>query len=360
MSSGTVTERHRLDLRPLAGALRAAHAHRRGGHAVGTDRPPAVGARDARLTSRVAVTGLHRGDQSRGQRRTRHDRLLRRSLGPARALAGDHHRIRRFEVVGHRGRAVAVLADGERWTARSPRRRAPATPGRRSPLSSVGIPCTRSTPPCSAFSATARLPLACGTRVLSTWPPTVLASVVAGGELGDRVEAAGAAEDSAEQHDRGGHPGHARAHARERAVQARRSARAGGGQRRAGAPLRRASARRRSPRPSARLLRLAGGRTGSTERGRAFTAERSRSTSSWQTGHSCRWLSNARSLGLVERAEQVGAHVLLLGMVALDAHAATPARLLRSLSRPSRIRPLTVPMGISSMSAIWLWLKPPK
>jgi voltage-gated sodium channel len=52
---------HRVDLRPLAGALRAAHAHRRGRHAVRADRAPARGAGDAGLPAGVAVARGHRG-----------------------------------------------------------------------------------------------------------------------------------------------------------------------------------------------------------------------------------------------------------------------------------------------------------
>ena len=56
-----VHRRHRPHLRLLARALRAAHADRGRRHAVATDGPPAVRARDARLAVRVAVAGGHAG-----------------------------------------------------------------------------------------------------------------------------------------------------------------------------------------------------------------------------------------------------------------------------------------------------------
>ena len=54
-----VQRRHRAHRRLVARALRAAHADRRRGHAVGADGPPAVRARDARLAVRVAVARGH-------------------------------------------------------------------------------------------------------------------------------------------------------------------------------------------------------------------------------------------------------------------------------------------------------------
>ena len=76
-------------------------------------------------------------------------------------------------------------------------------------------------------------------------------------------------------------------------------------------------------------------------------------------------------LGAVEGTQRVGgqvvAHVLVLELG--PAHGNTSeaswidipsARLTRAFSRPSRIRPLTVPSGSPSMSAISEWLKPPK
>ena len=61
-------------------------------------------------------------------------------------------------------------------------------------------------------------------------------------------------------------------------------------------------------------------------------------------------------------AQHVRADVLLVHLVAFEAHAGSgsPTMVLRSFSRPRRMRPLTVPIGISSWSAIWLWEKPPK
>ncbi len=72
-----------------------------------------------------------------------------------------------------------------------------------------------------------------------------------------------------------------------------------------------------------------------------------------------RWRSKLRPQ-LLERAKQVGADALLVDLVSLDAHTAPSASCRRSLSSPRRMRPFTVPIGISSISAIWLWLKPPK
>ena len=63
-------------------------------------------------------------------------------------------------------------------------------------------------------------------------------------------------------------------------------------------------------------------------------------------------------LELGQRAEGVRADVL--GVVGMRAHAIAPASSRRSLSSPSRIRPFTVPTGSSSISAIWLCVKPPK
>ncbi len=70
-------------------------------------------------------------------------------------------------------------------------------------------------------------------------------------------------------------------------------------------------------------------------------------------------------LGLVERTEDPRRGVdLVLARVGRPglAHAVasvTPARWARIFSMPSRIRPFTVPIGVSSMSAISDWLKPP-
>ena len=66
-----------------------------------------------------------------------------------------------------------------------------------------------------------------------------------------------------------------------------------------------------------------------------------------------------------ERAEQEGARVVAEAGVVRAGHASSPglkpsASCRRIFSRPSRMRPLTVPSGMPSISAIWLWLKPPK
>ena len=64
------------------------------------------------------------------------------------------------------------------------------------------------------------------------------------------------------------------------------------------------------------------------------------------------------SLELGQSAEKVGPHVLLVLLV-VPAHAVAPAISLRIFSRPSRILPLTVPTGMSSISAICVCVKPP-
>ena len=65
-----------------------------------------------------------------------------------------------------------------------------------------------------------------------------------------------------------------------------------------------------------------------------------------------------------ERAEQIRAAIVAEAVVVRAGHAISPglkpASWCRIFSRPSRIRPLTVPSGMPSISAIWLWLKPPK
>src|SRR5207249_550444 len=66
-------------------------------------------------------------------------------------------------------------------------------------------------------------------------------------------------------------------------------------------------------------------------------------------------------LQLVERAQQVRAHVVLVALVIVHgAHAASVASARRILSSPRRIRPFTVPTGMSSISAICVCVKPPK
>src|SRR5207245_828374 len=50
---------HPHDFGALFGTLGAAHAHLRGGHAVGADRPAAVGAGDPRFARGMAIAGGH-------------------------------------------------------------------------------------------------------------------------------------------------------------------------------------------------------------------------------------------------------------------------------------------------------------
>ena len=66
-------------------------------------------------------------------------------------------------------------------------------------------------------------------------------------------------------------------------------------------------------------------------------------------------------LELRQGAEQVGAEVLGVPLVVDRAHQATCGpRVWRSFSSPSRMRPFTVPIGMPSISAICVWVKPPK
>ena len=71
----------------------------------------------------------------------------------------------------------------------------------------------------------------------------------------------------------------------------------------------------------------------------------------------------------LQRVEDVGARIVsavalrAAGIVLERAHAITSAGSLsatRSFVSPRRMRPLTVPIGAPSMSAIWLCVKPPK
>ena len=74
----------------------------------------------------------------------------------------------------------------------------------------------------------------------------------------------------------------------------------------------------------------------------------------------------AVGLGVLERAERVGGcvcAVLTLEVGIARAHALTacqPPRCPRSFSRPRRMRPFTVPIGVSSIEAISTCVKPPK
>ena len=61
-----------------------------------------------------------------------------------------------------------------------------------------------------------------------------------------------------------------------------------------------------------------------------------------------------------QRAQDVGARVVAMRAGAHDIASARPPSWPRSFSRPRRMRPFTVPMGVSSMEAISLWVKPPK
>ena len=69
--------------------------------------------------------------------------------------------------------------------------------------------------------------------------------------------------------------------------------------------------------------------------------------------------TEAPGLVLVQRAEHPGAGGVAQQVV-VGAHGAASASWSRILASPSRILPLTVPMGASSIAAISEWLKPPK
>ena len=109
------------DRRPLPGALRAAHPDRGRGHALRTDRAPAVGARDAGLAARMPVAGLGHGAQpnsgrSRAQsRRTSSDRREASDSAVGPRLARDHHLGRIARGLGHgRGRGAVLVRDERR------------------------------------------------------------------------------------------------------------------------------------------------------------------------------------------------------------------------------------------------------
>ena len=76
------------------------------------------------------------------------------------------------------------------------------------------------------------------------------------------------------------------------------------------------------------------------------------------------WSSKARSSSSASAPEQVRAGIVAEAVVIRAGHAISPglkpASWCRIFSSPSRIRPFTVPSGMPSISAIWLWLKPPK
>ena len=61
-----------------------------------------------------------------------------------------------------------------------------------------------------------------------------------------------------------------------------------------------------------------------------------------------------------QRAQDVGARVVAPGAGAHVIASARPPSWPRSFSRPRRMRPFTVPMGVSSIDAISEWVKPPK
>ena len=99
---------------------------------------------------------------------------------------------------------------------------------------------------------------------------------------------------------------------------------------------------------------LAGGSNCCTDPGSASAAGRRRASSSWQSSQPRHMALERLALEIVQRAQQVGADVVLMAHVIGHATPSTSWRLI--FSRPSRIRPLTVPSGSSSSFAISFWV----
>ena len=140
---------------------------------------------------------------------------------------------------------------------------------------------------------------------------------------------------------------------------------AGAGGRSASGPAAASSDASRSTSAMIRAFSDGGGSTGSAETGSARAAGSRSSTSSRQAGQPGEVLLEGRALGLVQRAQQVGGGGVAPVVVSGSGHlhqritAPSPSRS-RSFLRPSRMRPLIVPTGVSSISAISLWVNPPK
>ena len=64
--------------------------------------------------------------------------------------------------------------------------------------------------------------------------------------------------------------------------------------------------------------------------------------------------------GRIEAAEQISRKLFAPAGMGARVNDGTPSSPPRTFSRPSRILPLTVPRGRSSMSEISVWLNPPK
>ena len=114
-----------------------------------------------------------------------------------------------------------------------------------------------------------------------------------------------------------------------------------------------------------RSFSAGGGVCGSGEAGSASTATRSAAASSRHVGALVEVALEAGGLVLGQRAqhpgaERVGPLVVIAGGRAHVDGISSMRSWLRSFSRPSRIRPFTVPTGAPSISAISVWVKPPK
>ena len=169
------------------------------------------------------------------------------------------------------------------------------------------------------------------------------------GDGGDDQHRGGEADHGPQPHRAGAEPAQPAAEATRRARLGRRHRSARG-----------AAARSASTSAISRARSSGGGSTRSTVSGSACTAGASQRISWRQRSQPSAWRSSAAaSLGL-ERPQHVGGDVLAPALVVRLAHANPSASSPRIFSRPSRIRPFTVPSGTPSIRAISDWLKPPK
>ena len=292
------------------------------------------------------AVALHSRRRLARQARARpEDRLLARRARAARRLARDESRRRRRSSERHRRGAGAVLAHAEQRAGDDLAVRAGSTPGRRGCSAASASRSRAGSPRSSASSGTTRLALANGTRRSSTWAVITRASSESASWVMPQPQAMPTASRNAAltQASCGRIPPRSGSRSRSR--------------RRRGAAGRLPVAPPPSATPSATAAAPPGAPSAAARRppGAAGRA------SARQCAQPSRCRSSARASSLLERVEDVGAQVLLVAVVRV-VHAVTPSATSarRSFSRPSRIRPFTVPIGISSISAIWLWLKPPK
>ena len=130
--------------------------------------------------------------------------------------------------------------------------------------------------------------------------------------------------------------------------------------RRSGSPAEASSAASRSTSAMIRAFSAGGGRIAGGETGSASAAR----VQLVHLGAAGRARLEVRdvggALGVRQRAEDERAGGVLEGLVLAHASTAPCASVSRIFLSPSRIRPLTVPTGASSMSAISTWVNPPK